>query len=217
MLLHVREWWENQGWLFIAPRIPKLMRLLVTCGWLQLKGIGSSISCLCFSCILRPCRRNQVLPNYLGLSYLILGRATQCFFGSSKKCYKNYVKYCYGQKPRPLDTQVFQTPRVFHRERKLRHITLEKAYVCFWGFEYDLTSRDQYSSEKYIRLVKLEEEHRDLEAKERKSAKDKLELKKLEKKIQPLKSFLDDAASHRKAIKAEIGIFHFFHFFFVVF
>ena len=127
------------------------------------------------------------------------------------------MKYCYAQKPRPLDTQVFQTPRVFHRERKLRHITLEKAYVYFRVFEtsnIDLTSRDQYSSEKYIRLVKLEEEHRDLEAKERKSANDKLELKKLEKKIQPLKTFLDDAASHRKAIKAEIGIFFFVFFFF---
>jgi hypothetical protein len=56
----------------------------------------------------------------------------------------------------------------------------------------------------------LEEKHRDLEAKERKTAKDKLDLKKLEKEMQPLKTFLEDAASHRKAIKAEIGNFNFF-------
>jgi hypothetical protein len=60
-----------------------------------------------------------------------LGRATQCFFGSSKKCYKKYVKYCYAQVPTPPDSEVLQTARVFHRERRLKHITLEKAYVRY--------------------------------------------------------------------------------------
>lgn len=57
-----------------------------------------------------------------------------------------------------------------------------------------------------MRLINLEEEHRTLEAKERKTAKDKRDLKQLEKEVLPLKTFLEDAAIHRKAIKAEIGI-----------
>ena len=57
-----------------------------------------------------------------------------------------------------------------------------------------------------MRLVKLEEKHRTFEAKERKTAKDKRDLKQLEKEMLPLKTFLEDAAIHRTAIKAEIGI-----------
>ena len=52
----------------------------------------------------------------------------------------------------------------------------------------------------------MEERQRELEAKQRKSTKDKLELKNLEKEIPPLKTFLEDAAAHRKAIKAEISM-----------
>lgn len=70
----------------------------------------------------------------------------------------------------------------------------------------DFTS-DQYSSEKYMRMIKMEEALRDLEAKEKPSTSDKHEMKRLKKEIAPLKTFLDDAASHRKAIKAEIGMF----------
>jgi hypothetical protein len=76
-----------------------------------------------------------------------------------------------------------------------------------------LTISDQYSSEKYVRLINLEEEHRELLAKEKKTVADRLELKRLEKEIAPLKSFLDDAASHRIAIKAEIGILVIFLFY----
>jgi hypothetical protein len=56
----------------------------------------------------------------------------------------------------------------------------------------------------------LEEKYRTLEAKERKTAKDKRDLKQLSKEILPLKAFLEDAAMHRKAIKAEIGNFSVF-------
>lgn len=78
-----------------------------------------------------PTKSGNVVYSSFHMSILLiyLGRATQCFFGSAKKCYKKYVKYCYGQAPRPLDSEVFQTARVFHRERRLKHITLEKAYV----------------------------------------------------------------------------------------
>lgn len=58
-----------------------------------------------------------------------------------------------------------------------------------------------------MRLINLEEKYRTLEAKERKTAKDKRDLKQLEKEILPLKTFLEDAAIHRKAIKDELGIF----------
>lgn len=67
-------------------------------------------------------------------------------------------------------------------------------------------SSDQYSSEKYVTLVKLEEELREIQEKEKKTTADKREMKRLEKEIAPLKSFVEDAASHRKAIKSEIGI-----------
>ena len=57
-----------------------------------------------------------------------------------------------------------------------------------------------------MRMIKLEEAQRELEQKERLTTSEKHELKRLKKEIAPLKSFLDDAASHRKAIKAEIGM-----------
>ena len=57
-----------------------------------------------------------------------------------------------------------------------------------------------------MRLINLKEAERDLEAKEKKTAADKLELKRLKKEIAPLELFIEDAASHRKAIKAEIGM-----------
>lgn len=68
-----------------------------------------------------------------------------------------------------------------------------------------LISSDSYSSVKYVQLINLQEEYKELNEKEKKSPADKIELKRLEKEIAPLKSFLDDAAIHRKAIKAEIG------------
>lgn len=66
-----------------------------------------------------------------------------------------------------------------------------------------------------MRLVKLEERQSELKAKARRTAKDNLELGKLEKEILPLKTFLDDAASHRKAIKAEISMFDALNVFYV--
>lgn len=128
------------------------------------------------------------------------------------------MKFCSRQIPRPHNSEIIQTSRVFHRERKFLYITLEKAYVIlylpilfyFFLFYYSYSIihmiSDQYSSEKYVRMRKLEEAVLDLEAKEKLTSTDKLELKKLKKEIEPLKSFLDDAASHRKAIKAEIGM-----------
>lgn len=57
-----------------------------------------------------------------------------------------------------------------------------------------------------MKMIKMEEIERELEAKEKLTTAEKLELKKLKKEIAPLKTFLDDAANHRKAIKAEIGM-----------
>ena len=58
---------------------------------------------------------------------------------------------------------------------------------------------------KYVKLINLEQEYNELNEKENKTAANKIELKRLEKEIAPLKTFLDDAANHRKSIKAEIG------------
>lgn len=115
------------------------------------------------------------------------------------------MKYCSKQKPKPKASEIIQTPRVFHRERRLKRITLEKAYGFLPILAHCLISRDSYTSVKYVKLINLEEEYKELDEKEKKSPADKIELKRLEKEIAPLKTFLDDAAIHRKSIKAEIG------------
>lgn len=63
---------------------------------------------------------------------------------------------------------------------------------------------DQYSSVKYIRVVKIKEELRDLEDQPKISKKDAAQIKILKEELEPLETFLSDAAEHRKAIKAEI-------------
>jgi hypothetical protein len=57
---------------------------------------------------------------------------------------------------------------------------------------------------KYIRVIKLKEELRDLEDQPKISKKDAAKIKTLKEEMEPLETFLKDAAEHRKQIKAEI-------------
>jgi hypothetical protein len=83
--------------------------------------------------------------------------------------------------------------------------------MCFFFILFGaLIFSDSYSSVKYVKLINLEEEYKELNEKEKKSAADKIALKRLEKEMSPLKTFLDDAAMHRKSIKAEIGELFFY-------
>jgi hypothetical protein len=58
---------------------------------------------------------------------------------------------------------------------------------------------------KYIELINLQEEERELESKERKTLAEKKRLTSIKKELIPLKLFIDNATFHRKEIKKEIG------------
>lgn len=63
-------------------------------------------------------------------SLISLGRSgkanNKSFFGDSPGCYQSYLKYCkkYGTSNQ---NEIILTEKVFHRERKLRGVYLEKA------------------------------------------------------------------------------------------
>jgi hypothetical protein len=68
-----------------------------------------------------------------------------------------------------------------------------------------LINRDQYSSVKYIELINLQEEEREIESKEIKTLAEKKRLNTIKQELIPLKIFIDNAAFHREQIKNEIG------------
>lgn len=96
-----------------------------------------------------------------------------------------------------------KSSRVFHRERRKHHVGLEKGFVMlFWSIY--LIPRDAYSSVKYIRLMALQKDAENLEAKKNKSKKENQALTEMKKEIETLQAFLDDAKKQRAAIKGEI-------------
>lgn len=58
---------------------------------------------------------------------LLIGRDTPSFFGTAQKCFQKYQEFCAAKL---LDRSfIIQTERVFHRERKLLRVGIEKGHV----------------------------------------------------------------------------------------
>ena len=121
-------------------------------------------------------------------------------------CYENYIKFCEIRLGKEIsDSYVIKSEPIFHRERKILGVYLEKAYDSKVLFIYFSLFSDQYSSVKYINLIKLRDEKRDIEYKEKLSKKEKERIQEIEVELIPLENFINDARKHCEQIKLEIG------------